>query len=59
MADIFLLSKGKEDGPYSEVEIQQALAWGFIPGDLLARREGLADWIQVGRLFGLPEELKS
>jgi hypothetical protein len=58
MAYIYLLSEGKEDGPYTEDEIQQALAWGFIPSDLPAWREGLADWIQVGRLLGLPEELR-
>ena len=58
MADIYLLGEGRQDGPYTEDEIQQALAWGFIPSDLLAWKEGLADWVQVGRLMGLPEELK-
>ena len=41
MADIYLLSEGRRDGPYTEVEIRPALAWGFIPRDLLAWKEGL------------------
>jgi CheY-like chemotaxis protein len=58
MADIYLLVEGKEEGPYAEDEIQQALAWGFIPSDIPAWKEGMADWVQVGKLIGLPKESK-
>jgi len=59
MEDIYLFNEGRRDGPYTKDEIEQALAWGFIPSDLLAWTEGLPDWVQVGRLMGLPEESKS
>lgn len=59
MGDIYLLHEGSQDGPYTEDEIHQALAWGFIPDDVLARTEGLTDWIKVGWLVDYPEALKA
>jgi len=54
MGDIYLLHEGRREGPYAEDEIEQALAWGFIPVDVPAWTEGLTDWIKVGTLVGLP-----
>jgi hypothetical protein len=58
MTDIYLLSEGKQQGPHTADEIQQALAWGFIPSDLLALKQWVTDWVQVGTLMGLPEGSK-
>jgi len=56
MSDIYLMHEGRREGPYTEDEIQQALAWGFISGDVPARKAGQIDWIQVGKLMGLPAD---
>lgn len=55
MTDIYLMHEGRREGPYSEDEIQQALAWGFISSDLLAWKDGMNEWTKVGWLMDWPE----
>ena len=58
MADIYLLIKGKREGPFTKEEVAQSVGWGFIPDDVPARQEGVTDWVEVGRLIGFPEGAK-
>lgn len=52
MADIYLLIQGQQKGPYSEDQVRQSLAHGQIKNDVLAWREGLAEWIRVEAVLG-------
>jgi hypothetical protein len=52
MPDIYLLIEGKQEGPYTEDQVQQSLAEGLFHADLPAWYEGLPTWVEVGSLIG-------
>lgn len=52
MSKIYLLIEGVRQGPFTEELTRESLADGSIPPDLLAWREGEANWIPVSELLG-------
>jgi len=51
MPDIYLLTEGKQEGPYTKEQVRQSLAESRISTDHPAWHEGLDNWVTVGDLI--------
>ena len=53
MPSIYLHLNGEQQGPYTEEQIRKALSEGQITSEVLAWREGLAEWQPLSAVSGL------
>jgi hypothetical protein len=50
--ELFYVAKsGRQEGPYNKNSVKQLVAGGLLSSDDLAWKEGMAEWMEIGRLM--------